>query len=894
MIAIVVVAVFVFSVSSFESDADWYSNEISDYTYVKSSYSFFDDTTKLAFTITDSENKYVEVSAYYKKGTNDNSNYYYIYYYEGNITIPSTVTYEGNKYTVVGLGDFAFDGCSKLTSVDLSKVNDSFTYIGDWSFSETGISEITIPSTVTSIGKYAFLDSDVESITFDETSSLQEIGEYAFSGCSKLSTLEIPDSVVSIGDSVFAGCTSLESVTIPANATIAQDTFGPDNNKLPYYKIGDIKFAEGSRYVYSTGVIYDVSSSSVFTKYELPEDVVIPEGMLNIESFYNGWTTDYTVKTISLPSTLKTIGKNAFRQYEALEEITIPAGVTSIGSGAFFKCTSLEKVVFEGDGDLTVGSQAFLGCTSLSNLNLRSNMELGGSVFNGCTSLKELTIPSGVTFTGSSTFAKNSSLESVIIEEGVTSIGVTTFANCNNLKTVIIPSSVSLIDSKAFKYSLVAEGSAIIFQGSEAPTFTDIFDGTIPSSLTVFVPIGATGYDDVNKTLYEYGVTAPTEDVVLVLNEERTLTGLAEYSSPIQLVVSSSVPSVSAEVSSDGSITLKAADNVTATITVSLEIEDVTLDEATFQVKVLKSQDTDEDGNTVTVEESVTEDGDTGQTITTTTTTVTDKTTGEELSTTTTISTSTTDESITTVATVSGNVATVKVTAGSNTSLGDVIGQANLIESVVTGDEPSPIEISTEVVIENEVIGVSVTLTLDVVKSLNNQAAEMEASVQIVVGDFDEGSMTSAQISALGSGTAFELSAVVVDENEKIIGRLHNLGNYVEAFLPYSGNLSGMGVFYIDGDGNVTDMNSTYNADREGFVFQTNHFSLFAVMETPEVVPDDPYIPPYYPDDDYPFIPPTVVDDGDSDEMVKIVACAAAAAAVAIMAMFLVVDYRKK
>ena len=293
-------------------------------------------------------------------------------------------------------------------------------------------------------------------------------------------------------------------------------------------------------------------------------------------------------------------------------------------------------------------------------------------------------------------------------------------------------------------------------------------------------------------------------------------------------------------------------------------------------------------------ETSVTTETDTvgSQTITTTVTTVINSETGEVINTTTEISTS--SGNITTTATVSGSEAIVTVNAESSASLDDVVGQAELISKVIKEDPELPDDVSEmEIVFENEGVGASVTLTLDVVSSLKEQART--ASVLIVVDDFESQSMTPEQIMALGNGTAFELSAVVVDEDNNIISTLHELGGYVDAFLPYSGDVSGLGVFYIDEQGNTTHMESRYDSTREGFVFKTNHFSMFAVMAIPEVIPDEPNIPPYYPDDDYPYIPPTiVVNDDGSDDNLTIIACAAAAVVAALMAVFLIVEYRKK
>ena len=127
------------------------------------------------------------------------------------------IKYLGGVYTSNDkLGYAAFSDCSGLTSLTIPS---SVTSIGENAFDGcSGLTSLTIPSSVTSIGEDAFYGcSGLTSLTIP--SSVTSIGESAFRGCSGLTSLTIPSSVTSIGESVFFGCSGLTSFTIPSSVT---------------------------------------------------------------------------------------------------------------------------------------------------------------------------------------------------------------------------------------------------------------------------------------------------------------------------------------------------------------------------------------------------------------------------------------------------------------------------------------------------------------------------------------------------------------------------------------------------------------------------------------------------------------------------------------------------
>ena len=158
--------------------------------------------------------------------------------YSGDIVIPSTVTYEGETYSVTNIGSSAFASCP-LTSV---KIPNSVTSIGDWAFWNcSSLASVEIPNSVTSIGRGAFYGCSALT-SVEIPNSVTGIEYHTFYDCSSLTSVVIPNSVTSIGNWAFSGCTSLQEIysnnSTPPN--IYDETFdtGTEQNALLYVPVG--------------------------------------------------------------------------------------------------------------------------------------------------------------------------------------------------------------------------------------------------------------------------------------------------------------------------------------------------------------------------------------------------------------------------------------------------------------------------------------------------------------------------------------------------------------------------------------------------------------------------------------------------------------------------------
>ncbi|MGO9202011.1 MAG: leucine-rich repeat domain-containing protein, partial [Limisphaerales bacterium] len=359
---------------------------------------------------------------------------------------------------------------------------------------------VTTPDTVnglpvTSIGDYAFeYNAGLTSVTIG--TNVTSIGYAAFYRAG-LTSVTIPDSVTTIGEAAFGGCFSLIAITVDAlNSSYSSSADGVLFNKSQ-----------------TTLIQYPEGKAAGYT---------IPSSVTSIGD--DAFADCERLANITVPNSVTSIGNSAFNDCTSLTAFTIPSSVISIGGAAFGGSTmpvaitvntnnpaysSVNGVLFDKNqttligypggiggsytipyGVLTISDWAFEGSGVTSVTIANSVTSIGVEAFVACRRLTSVTIPDSVTSIWAGAFDSCTHLTSVTIPSSVTNVGVDAFNYCTSLTSVTIPGSVAAIGQYAFAGCTSLTG--VYFQGNAPSADLTVFDGD--RNATVYYLPGTTGW----------------------------------------------------------------------------------------------------------------------------------------------------------------------------------------------------------------------------------------------------------------------------------------------------------------------------------------------------------------------------------------------------------------
>ena len=390
------------------------------------------------------------------------------------ITIPESVTKVGTK---------AFYNCSSLNNVywnakscddlentyafyDLNNIT-SFTFgnsveriPANLCRGLTGLTTISLPSSIKTIGDYAFFNCSGAKGSLTIPNSTTVIGSGAFSGCSGLTgSLIIPNSTTVIGSGAFSGCSGLTgSLTIPTS------------------------IIEINGYVFN--------NCSGLTSISIPSSVT------SIGNYaFSGCTG--LKGALDIPNSIKEIGDYAFANCSGIPSVSISNSVINIGSGVFMGCTNLKKVNWDiktcedfSNTSYSTRLSPFLDLSSITSFTFGNSVEIiPAYLCSGLNGLTSITLPTSIKTIGSYAFSGCSSLTEVIIPNSVNNIGWGAFYGCANMISLSIPNSVTLINAYAFEQCGCLNE---IYCNIKIPLRGYyLFDDAIIPSCTLYVPVGS-------------------------------------------------------------------------------------------------------------------------------------------------------------------------------------------------------------------------------------------------------------------------------------------------------------------------------------------------------------------------------------------------------------------
>lgn len=423
------------------------------------------------------------------------------------LTLPDTIKY---------IDKFAFDGCTKLHTINMNteltsigtaafrrcselkyiNLGNSLKSLGSTAFKESGLVEISIPDTCETIGDTAFyLCSALERIKLP--ASLKTIESTLFEDCVSLKEIVIPDGVTSIGSDAFSNCTSLEKVVMGNKVeTIGLRAFSECSS------LKDLKLSDA---------VKEIGVSAFFGCNSLRE-INLPAETTSIE--FRAFRDCKNLNTVYFSEGIQSIGDNVFMGCDSIVNIVIPKTVEYISDTAFIYANNFtifgakdsvahKYAIDKGHNFMgyEIGEDGFASLTYFYSKDITDVIvpqTLAGApvkavadeAFRGNEKIKSVTLSSDISYIGELAFEGCTNLENVVFAADSTYIGKYAFANCQNISSVCLPENIATIDEGAFGY--VSSG-----------------DGFVPSEdFGVYAAIGTYGQEfaKANNIEYRFGV----------------------------------------------------------------------------------------------------------------------------------------------------------------------------------------------------------------------------------------------------------------------------------------------------------------------------------------------------------------------------------------------------
>ncbi len=343
----------------------------------------------------------------------------------------STIETIENSDRITEIGKSAFKNCANLKTISLSE---KLVVISELAFSQSGLTEINIPGSVTCLGTSATSSSvfkecaSLASVTFND--GLEIIGASAFEGCPLITSVTFPETLTTIGNSAFIEC-PITTLVIPQSVTTVGTKVFKDNVALQSLELNCTVYGN-----------YMFEGCTALTS------VTIPDGATQLANYmFNGCEA---LATVNLPDSITCINQYAFQNCTKITQITLPKELTIIQGFAFFNTglTSLQM-----PSKLTsIMDSAFRECKNLVSVELNEGLEYlapqdstaanaTSRAFMDCVNLETIVLPKSLKYIGSEAFANCTKIQSVVIYDTCEVVGKGAFSGwTSSQKIYVVPS----------------------------------------------------------------------------------------------------------------------------------------------------------------------------------------------------------------------------------------------------------------------------------------------------------------------------------------------------------------------------------------------------------------------------------------------------------------------
>jgi len=380
---------------------------------------------------------------------------------------------------VKSIGDKAFFSCPALRQINWNaKSGEDFSY-GSEMFSSAGTESggicITFGNAVEKIPSYLFKAVSIKEINIGE--NVTDIGEYAFYGCTGLSSIAIGENTTNIGNHAFYECTGLTNVIISDNVKNIGEYAFYGCTGLSSITIGESTTNIGNRAFYECTALTQINWNAKNVNDFLCDDFVfekagrdsegitvifgekvekIPEYLFYNSYYYGSYhynSSSNIVSATTIGKKIKNIGEYSFYQtpyYENGDNWT--DGVLYMGNYLIDTTNNIADSYKIKDSTYAIADGAFESCDKLTSISIPSSVtSIGSSAFNGCSAVTNITIPDNVTYIGEWAFDGCTEISSINIPNSVTHIGEGAFYGCKKLSSINIPDTVESIGGDLLK-----------------------------------------------------------------------------------------------------------------------------------------------------------------------------------------------------------------------------------------------------------------------------------------------------------------------------------------------------------------------------------------------------------------------------------------------------------